>query len=163
MTTAPKHNFLVAFIYQLCYNQNMKYVFNVIFYNLVGAGIGLAVGAYLGHLHQLWVIIPAIFAGVFLIAAIFTSTAIVKAKREAQNAGVSLKRKDIVLQAGQEYKVAKHSKLRPGEYQVMATDENDKSFNLRINDYVKEYKHNTTIVLAEGDTISPRSANVILR
>lgn len=141
----------------------MKYAFNVIFYNLFGAGAGLAVGAYLGHLHQLWVIIPAILAGVFLVAAIITTTMIVKTERAAKNAGVSLKRKDIILQAGQEYTVAKRSKIRPGEYQVMSTDENDKSFNLRINDYVKEYKHNTTVVLAEGDTISPRSANVILR
>jgi hypothetical protein len=45
----------------------------------------------------------------------------------------------------------------------MATDEGNKAFNLRINDYVKEYKHNTTVVLAEGDTISARSGNVILR
>lgn len=141
----------------------MKYAFNVIFYNLFGAGVGLAVGAYLGHLHQLWVIIPAILAGVFFVAAIVTTTMIVKTERAAKNAGVSLKRKDIILQAGQEYTVAKRNKIRPGEYQVMSTDENDKSFNLRINDYVKEYKHNTTVVLAEGDTISPRSANVILR
>lgn len=141
----------------------MKYVFNVIFYNLVGAGIGLAVGAYLGHLNQLWVLIPSILAGVFLIAAIITTTAIIKAERAAQNAGVTLKKKDIILQAGQEYTVGKHGKLRAGEYKVLATDENEKQFNLRVNDYVKEYQHNTTLILAEGDTISPRSANVILR
>ena len=141
----------------------MKYIFNVIFYNLFGAGVGLAVGAYLGHLNQLWILIPAIVAGVALIAAIITTVLIVKAERAIKNAGVSLKRKDIILQAGEEYTVSKRGKVRPGEYQVMSTDENEKSFNLRINEYVKEYKHNTTVVLAEGDTISPRSANVILR
>lgn len=141
----------------------MKYVLNVIFYNLVGAGIGLAVGAYLGHLNQLWVIIPAVLAGVFLIAALLTTMSIVKAERAAQNAGVTLKKKDIILQAGHEYTVGKHGKLRAGEYKVLATDENEKNFNLRVNDYVKEYHHNTTLILADGDTISPRSANVILR
>ena len=141
----------------------MKYIFNVIFYILFGAGVGLAVGAYLGHLNQLWILIPAIVAGVALIAAIITTVLIVKAERAIKNAGVSLKRKDIILQAGEEYTVSKRGKVHPGEYQVMSTDENEKSFNLRINEYVKEYKHNTTVVLAEGDTISPRSANVILR
>ena len=141
----------------------MKYVLNVIFYNLVGAGIGLAIGAYLGHLNQLWVIIPAITAGVFFIAALITTTAIVKAERHARNANVTLQKKDIVLQAGQNYTVSKRGKVRPGEYKVMTTDENNKSFNLRVNDYVKEYQHNTTLILAEGDTISARSANVILR
>ncbi len=141
----------------------MKYVLNVIFYNLVGAGIGLAIGAYLGHLNQLWVIIPAITAGVFFIAALITTTAIVKAERHARNANVTLQKKDIVLQAGQNYTVSKRGKVHPGEYKVLATDENNKSFNLRINDYVKEYQHNTTLILAEGDTISARSANVILR
>ncbi len=141
----------------------MKYVLNVIFYNLVGAGIGLAIGAYLGHLNQLWVIIPAITAGVFFIAALITTTAIVKAERHARNANVTLQKKDIILQAGQNYTVSKRGTVRPGEYKVMTTDENNKSFNLRVNDYVKEYQHNTTLILAEGDTISARSANVILR
>ena len=141
----------------------MKYVLNVIFYNLVGAGIGLAIGAYLGHLNQLWVIIPAITAGVFFIAALITTTAIVKAERHARNANVTLQKKDIILQAGQNYTVGKRGKVRPGEYKVLATDENNKTFNLRVNDYVKEYQHNTTLILAEGDTISARSANVILR
>ncbi len=141
----------------------MKYVFNVIFYNLVGAGVGLAVGAYFGHLNQLWILIPAILAGVFLLAGIITTAAIVKAEREAKNAGVSLKKDDFILQMNETYTVGKRSKIRPGEYKVMATDEGNKAFNLRINDYVKEYKHNTTVVLAEGDTISARSGNVILR
>ena len=141
----------------------MKYVFNVIFYNLVGAGVGLAVGAYLGHLNQLWILIPALLAGVFLIAAIITTTAIVKAERKAKNANVTLQKKDLILQVNEIYTVSKRGKVRPGEYKVLATDEENKKFNLRINDYVKEYQHNTTLILTEGDTISARSSNVILR
>lgn len=141
----------------------MKKVFNIIFYMLAAAGIGLAVGSYLGHLNQWLVIIPGIVAGVSLFIAIVLTAAIINQAQEARNAGVSLKRKDLILQAGVEYTVSKHGKVRPGEYQVMATDENEKAFNIRVNDYVKEYKHNTTLILAEGDTISPRSANVILR
>ena len=141
----------------------MKYVFNVIFYNLVGAGAGLAVGAYLGHLDQLLIIIPAIIAGISLIAAICTTLAIIKTERAAKNANVTLQKKDIILQVNETYTVGKRSKIKPGEYKVLATDENDKTFNLRINDYVKEYKHNTTVIVAEGDTISARSSNIILR
>lgn len=141
----------------------MKYVFNVIFYSLVGAGAGLAVGAYLGQLNQLWIIVPAIVAGVFLIAAITTTMAIVRTERAAKNANVTLKKKDIILQKGTVYTVSKRGKLHAGEYKVLATDESDKTFNLRVNDYVKEYQHNTVLVLSEGDTISARSCNVILR
>lgn len=150
-------------MFALWYTEHMKQIFNVIFYTLVGAGAGLAIGAYLGHLDQLLIIIPAIVAGVALIAAITTTTLIVKAERAAKNASVTLQKHDIVLQTGTVYTVGKHGKVRPGEYKVLSANENDKTFNLRVNDYVKEYHHNTTLVLAEGDTISARSGNVILR
>ena len=48
-------------------------------------------------------------------------------------------------------------------YTVLATDENNRTFTLRVNNYVKEYSHNTSLILSEGDTISARSSNVILR
>ncbi len=141
----------------------MKKIWNIVLYVVAAGAIGLAVGAYLGNLGQIWYLSAGAVAGLSLFAALVLTTSLRHEAIEAQNAGVSLKRKDIILQAGEEYTVAKHGKVRPGEYQVMAVNENEKTFNLRVNDYVKEYKHNTTIVLAEGDTISPRSANVILR
>ncbi len=161
----PKHwFFLIAFINTLCYNHSMKKIFNTIFYAIAAACAGFAIGAFIGHTkYNLMIIIPAIIAGVSLLIAICLTNAILRAKKQAQNANVTLKKKDIILSAGEEYTVGKRNKIRPGEYLILATNESEKTFNVRVNEYVKEFRHNTTLVLAEGDTISARSANVILR
>lgn len=70
---------------------------------------------------------------------------------------------DLVLQSGRTYKVTKTGKVLPGQYTVLAADESGDSFTLKVGGVVKEYHHQDTIVLADGDTISPRSGNVILR
>ena len=136
---------------------------NIVLYVVAVAAAGLAVGAYLGNLGQIWYLGAGVVAGLSLFEALVLTTTIRHEAIEAQNANVSLKRKDIILQVGEEYTVAKHGKICPGEYKVLSANENDKTFNLRVNDYVKEYHHNTTLILAEGDTISARSGNVILR
>ncbi len=141
----------------------MKHVFNIIFYVIASVALGLAIGTYLGNNNQLMLIISASVAGTFYLFALILSGIIIRANKRQKDSSVNLQKKDFVLQAGKTYTVAKHSKLRPGEYKVMATEENNKTFNLRVNDYVKEYQHNTTLVLTEGDTISARSGNVILR
>ena len=141
----------------------MKKIWNIVLYVIAVAAAGFAIGAYLGHLNQLWYLIPGVIAGVCLFEALVLTTSLRNAAIEAADANVSLKRKDIILKVGETYQVSKHGKLQPGEYKVLATDESNKTFNLRVNDYVNEYKHNTTLILAEGDTISPRSDSVILR
>ena len=68
-----------------------------------------------------------------------------------------------VLQCGIEYVVKKRGTVRPGEYTLITTDESVKTFTIRVNDFVKEHAHNTNLILVEGDRISARSNNVILR
>ncbi len=74
---------------------------------------------------------------------------------------VTLKKGDIMLERGREYKVGKD--LLAGKYTVLTGDENTQEINIRIGGLVKEYKHFSSIVLTDGDVISAVSANVVLR
>ena len=74
---------------------------------------------------------------------------------------VTLKKGDIMLERGKEYKVGKD--LLAGKYTVLTGDENTQEINIRIGGLVKEYKHFSSIVLTDGDVISAVSANVVLR
>lgn len=74
---------------------------------------------------------------------------------------VTLKKGDIMLERGKEYKVGKD--LLAGKYTVLTGDENTREINIRIGGLVKEYKHFSSIVLTDGDIISAVSANVVLR
>jgi len=112
---------------------------------------------------ELCILIASIAGGISLILTIVFAVAIARNNQARLNLKVSLQKKDTVLQAGVEYIVKKRGTVRPGEYSVLATDENNKSFTVRVNDYVKEYTHNTTLILSEGDRISARSCNIILR
>ena len=147
----------------------MKQFFNIMFWSLASVALGLGIGLYLGtqvsvaDRRTIIAIISFVAAAVFYLAGIIMTTAIGRNTKRRKNLTVSLQNKDFILQAGATYHVQKRGKLRPGEYTVLATDESQKTFNLRVNDYVKEYTHNTTLVLTEGDTVSARSSNVILR
>ncbi len=77
------------------------------------------------------------------------------------NVRVTLRKGDVMLQCGKEYKVGKD--LLAGKYTVLTADENIKEINIRIGGLVREYKHFSSIVLTEGDIISAVSANVVLR
>ena len=77
------------------------------------------------------------------------------------NAKLSLKKGDIVLERGKEYKVGKD--LLAGKYTVLTGDENTEVVAMRIGGIVKDYKHFSSIVLADGDVISAVSANAVLR
>ena len=77
------------------------------------------------------------------------------------NAKLSLKKGDIVLERGKEYKVSKD--LLAGKYTVLTGDENTEVVAMRIGGIVKDYKHFSSIVLTDGDVISAVSANAILR
>ena len=146
----------------------MKRFFNIVLFICSGLTLGLSLGAICGREAgfsdgQTLIVIAGILAGVFAVGAIILSTVIARDEKHRKNLGVSYQKKDFILQAGETYTVQKRGKLRPGEYIVLATDESDKAFNIRVNDYVKEYKHNSVLVLADGDTVSARSGNVILR
>ena len=80
---------------------------------------------------------------------------------EQNNAVVTLNKGDIILQQGKQYIVGKGG-LLPGKYTILSGDGNN-SFYIRVGGLVKEYKHLSSIVLAEGEKISAVSHNVVLR
>lgn len=147
----------------------MKQILNVIFWSLGSLGLGLGLGMYLGvavDTCATWSalsIVSLVASAVFYVAGLILTIVMVRGAKRRQNQNVNLQRKDFILVAGETYQVQKRGQVRPGEYKVLSTNEDHKTFNLRVNDYVKEYRHNSTLVLVEGDTISARSGNVILR
>ena len=69
---------------------------------------------------------------------------------------------DVTLERGKEYTVRKGGRIIPGKYTVLAANE-EPLFNLRIGAFVREFEHNSGVVLAEGDKIVATSHTVILR
>ena len=142
----------------------MKRILNILFYALACGALGLGIGARLADTNSNWLVMaPYIVAGGFLFCAIITTSLIITEKNRQKNETVNLKKQDIILQVGKTYTVGKRGEIHSGQYRVLATNENDKVIKIRLNDFVKDYQHNTTLVLANGDTISARSANAILR
>ena len=82
---------------------------------------------------------------------------------ESGKASVTLKKGDIMLERGKEYLVGENGDLLAGKYTVLTADENSESVNIRIGGLVRDYKHFSSIVLTDGDKISPVSNNVVLR
>lgn len=82
---------------------------------------------------------------------------------ESGKASVTLKKGDIMLERGKEYLVGENGDLLAGKYTVLTADENRESINIRIGGLVRDYKHFSSIVLTDGDKISPVSNNVVLR
>jgi len=70
---------------------------------------------------------------------------------------------DIILERGETYTVVKGGKIIPGKYTLLADTEGTKAFNLRVDGFVREYKHASDIVLSEGETVCSVSHSVILR
>ena len=70
---------------------------------------------------------------------------------------------DVVLIQGQTEIVGVKNKVKPGKYACLSTADESAVFNIRVGAYVKEYKHNQSIVLAEGEEITAVNCNVILR
>ncbi|MDR0850747.1 MAG: hypothetical protein LBN07_04705 [Christensenellaceae bacterium] len=81
------------------------------------------------------------------------------------DAKISFTREDVMLHMGITYKVSANEKgaIKPGKYILLCSEDNTPKFNVRIGDYVKEYKHNQEVVLAEGSEITSVSASIILR
>lgn len=82
---------------------------------------------------------------------------------EEGNMNVSYGQSDVILGEGQTYKVEKGGQVKPGKYVVLGTHKDETKFNIRVGNYVKEYKHNEEIVLAEGQEVTVVSGTVILR
>ena len=82
---------------------------------------------------------------------------------ENGNMNVSFGSGDIVLKQGETETVGVKNKVKPGKYTMLSTKDEDETFNIRVGAYVKEYKHNQKIVLADGEEITSVNGNVILR
>ena len=82
---------------------------------------------------------------------------------ETGNVNITHLQNDIILNQNTPVTVTAVGQVKPGKYILISTDANTSSFNIRVGIYVREYKHNQEIVLAEGDTICAVSSSVILR
>ena len=82
---------------------------------------------------------------------------------EEGNMNVSFGQNDVVLQQNVTEVVGRKNKVKPGKYTLLSSKDEDENFNLRVGAYVKEYKHNQKIVLAEGQEITAVNCTVILR
>ena len=76
---------------------------------------------------------------------------------------VSFGSNDIILKQNSTEVVGIKNKVKPGKYTLLSTKDEDETFNIRVGAYVKEYKHNQKIILADGEEITSVNGNVILR
>ena len=82
------------------------------------------------------------------------------------NAGdmnISFGKGDLLLKQNVTYTASKKTEFKPGKYTILSTKEGEDAFNVRIGAYVKEYKHNQEVVIAEGEEVTPVSTDIILR
>ena len=70
---------------------------------------------------------------------------------------------DIILEKGITYIVGEQNGILPGKYTVLSAQEVTPAFNIRMGDFVREYKHDSGIVIADGEKITPVSHSIILR
>ena len=70
---------------------------------------------------------------------------------------------DIIIKPRKVMKVGKGGEIKPGKWTVLASNEAHTTFNIRVGNYVQEYKHGQEIVLVDGDEICPTSTTIILR
>ncbi len=76
---------------------------------------------------------------------------------------VTYNQQDLILRQNQTYTAKRQADIKPGKYVVLSARDNEETFKIRIGVYVREYKHGQTIVLGEGEEITPVSTDVILR
>lgn len=70
---------------------------------------------------------------------------------------------DIIIKPRKVAKVGKNADIKPGKWTILASNDSVTVFNVRVGNYVQEYKHGQEIILAEGDEICPTSTTIILR
>ena len=70
---------------------------------------------------------------------------------------------DIIIKPRKVVKVGKNEVVKPGKWTILASNDSITVFNVRVGNYVQEYKHGQEIILAEGDEICPTSTTIILR
>ena len=91
----------------------------------------------------------------------YTPEATIVDKQGVEN--VTYIKGDIIIKPRKVAKVGKHEEVKPGKWTILASNDSATVFNVRIGNYVQEYKHGQEIVLSEGDEICPTSTTIILR
>ena len=81
---------------------------------------------------------------------------------EKGNDNITYIQGDIIIKPRQKMPVGKGG-IKPGKWTVLASNDATSVFNIRIGNYVQEYKHGQEIILSEGDEICPTSTTIILR
>ena len=91
----------------------------------------------------------------------YTPEATIVDKEGVEN--VTFIKGDIIIKPRKVLKVGKHEEVKPGKWTILASNDSITVFNVRVGNYVQEYKHGQEIILAEGDEICPTSTTIILR
>ena len=81
---------------------------------------------------------------------------------EKGNDNITYIQGDIIIKPRNKMHVGKGG-IKPGKWTVLSSNDATSVFNIRIGNYVQEYKHGQEIVLSEGDEICPTSTTIILR
>ena len=84
-----------------------------------------------------------------------------KAYESDGTANASFTKEDIIVGKGTTLVAGKD--IATGKYMVLTTVDGIDAFNVRLNGFVREIKHNSTIILGDGDNICPVSHSIILR
>ncbi len=86
-----------------------------------------------------------------------------KKTTDEQNQNLALKKGDQILKRGKYYQVGEGLDVLAGTYTLLVADGDVTSVNIKIGGLVKEFKHGSTLILAEGDNLEPLSSNIVLR
>lgn len=81
---------------------------------------------------------------------------------EKGNDNITFIQGDIILKPRQKMHVGKGG-IKPGKWTVLSSNDATSVFNIRIGNFVQEYKHGQEIILSEGDEVCPTSTTIILR
>lgn len=76
---------------------------------------------------------------------------------------ISFGKHDCILKQNETYIASKKGYVHPGKYTILATKDDEETFNVRIGTYVKEYRHGQEVVLTDGEEVTPVSTDIILR
>ena len=80
-----------------------------------------------------------------------------------ETANATYTKGDIIIAVDETLTAGKKQDLTPGKYTILTSIEGVENFNVRINGLVREVKHNSVVILGEGDTICPVSHAIVLR
>ena len=81
---------------------------------------------------------------------------------EKGNDNITYIQGDIIIKPRNKMPVGKGG-IKPGKWTILSSNDATSVFNVRIGNYVQEYKHGQEIILSEGDEICPTSTTIILR